>query len=140
MSLESDYHLPFPAEEEEVIDENATSEAAAANAKLPNNDPQDVPRSTSSAYHLPDLVEVDSSDDKDSDDEGDDEGDDDDNSNAITGVPTNTTSTTRNIPRPVSSNRPSENTPPRNMSPALASNRPSANTPPRNALIKAPPA
>ena len=43
VSLESDYHLPFPAEEEEVIDENAMSEAAAANAELPGNDPQDVP-------------------------------------------------------------------------------------------------
>ena len=40
--LESDYHLPIPAEEEEIIDENAVPEAAAANAELTDDDLQDV--------------------------------------------------------------------------------------------------
>ena len=78
---------------------------------------------------LSDLVEVDSSDDEDSDDE-------DDNNclgNPITGVPTIVTSTTRNTPPVVPSNRPSPNTPSRNMPLALIINRPSANTPTRNA-------
>ena len=124
VSLESDYHLPFPAEEEEIINENAVSEAAAANAELPDDDLQDVPWS-SCDFPMPDLVEGDS----DSDDEED---DDDDNSNAITGVPVNTTSTTINIPPAVPSNMPSANTPPRNVSPALTSSRPSASTSTRN--------
>ena len=54
VSLESDYHLTFPAEEEEIIDENAMSEAAAANAKLPDNNLGDVPR-TSRDFPMPDL-------------------------------------------------------------------------------------
>ena len=128
VSLESDSHLPFPAEEEEIIDLNATSEVAAANAELLDDDLQDVPRTTRD-FPMPDLVEVDSSDDKDSDDK---DSDDADNSNAIKGVPTNTISTMRNIPPAVSSNRPSANILPKNVSPALVSNRSSANTPQRN--------
>ena len=61
MALQSDYHLPIPAEEEEIVDENATAAAAAANAELPDDDLSNVPR-TSSSFPMPDLVEVDSSD------------------------------------------------------------------------------
>ena len=93
VALESDYHLPIPAEEEEIVDENAATAAAAANAELPDNDLQDVLR-TSSNFPMPDLVEVDSSDDEDSDDEDDN----DDVGNPITGVPANPTSTTRSNP------------------------------------------
>ena len=90
VALQSDYHLPIPAEEEEIVDENAAAAAAAANAELPDDDLSNVPR-TSSDFPMPDLVEVDSSDDKDSDDEDDN----DDVGNPITGVPANPTSTTR---------------------------------------------
>ena len=45
----------------------------------------------------------------------------------------------RNILRPVPSNIPYANTPPRKVSPALASNRPAANNPPRTDLITSPP-
>ena len=65
LALESDYHLPFPAEEEEIVNENATSEAAAANAELSDDD---LPSGLTN-YHLPDLVEADSSDDKSDDDD-----------------------------------------------------------------------
>ena len=76
VSLESDYHLPIPAEEEEIVNENAASETAAANPKLQDNDLQDVP-GISRDYCIPDLVEVYS----DSDEEED---NDNDNSNFIT--------------------------------------------------------
>ena len=43
VALQSDYHLPIPAEEEEIVDENAAAAAAAANAELPDDDLQDAP-------------------------------------------------------------------------------------------------
>ena len=81
MPLESDYHLSIPAEEEGIVDENAASAAAAANAKIPGDDIQDVP-SISRNYSMPDLVEVDSDSDNKEDDQND-------NSNGIIGVPVN---------------------------------------------------
>ena len=81
VALKSNHHLLFPAEEEEIIDENAASEAAAANAEIPDDD---LPSALTN-YGFPDLVEADSSDDE-SDDDDDDS---DDNSNDIPGVPVN---------------------------------------------------
>ena len=60
--LESDYHLPIPAEEEEFVNENATSAVSAANADISNDSLQDA-QSTPRNYSMSDLVEVDSNSD-----------------------------------------------------------------------------
>ena len=90
-----------------------------------DDDLSNVPR-TSSNFPMPDLVEVDSSDDKDSDDEDDN----DDVGNPITGVPVTTNTPTRNMSPVLASNRPSANTPPRSGLPVVTRTRPAANTPP----------
>ena len=109
--LESEHHLPIPAEEEKIIDENATSVTAATNAEVSN---EALPDATgiSRYYSMPDLVEVDYNSDAEDDDDNND-------GNVLTGVPV--------------SNRPSASTA-RNMPPE--SNIPSANTP-RTRLVLA---
>ena len=96
MPLESDYYLPVSVEEEEFIDENATSAATAADADICHDSFQDNPV-TAHHYSMPDLVEVDSdSDDKDDDDDDNTDG------NEISGVPISnrpSASTTRNASR-----------------------------------------
>ena len=66
--LESDYHLPCSVEEEEFVNENAASAAAAANADSSYESLQDNP-GAAHKYSMANLVEVDSnSDDEDEDD------------------------------------------------------------------------